>query len=232
MISGLPYDFGVGFVKERHHFHPAVTYGEHQRQKLIDADVGPGGLGHGVLYHGVYFRVLVVEIGGMSGIGCHPLATVHGKLLEPAYVGIFFRKYAGNLFIFFGLIGCREEFNLRQGWKSHPVLAGGVEQLFLDFECAPDVIVERIVVEVCVGYGGEQRIDHRMARFDRGEALSAQGAVDGRDTGHSVEQKIHTGRSFGMFAAYAPYLASFATCSFLALIAEHIRSVFHKRVRL
>ena len=226
---GVAVGLGIGFVEQGHHFDAAVAHSEHKREQFVDADVEPGRLGHGVFYNGIYVFILIAEVGCMTGVCGHTLAAVYCELLQAADVIVCLGKHSSEWLAVRRLIGLGVKLHLRQVGQGDALLLGGAGKQILYLESAADIIVERRIVEVGIGYGGKEGVDDKMACLARRLAFLTQSAVDERHASDGIQKQIHTGRSVGLLSADAHSFATCAVCRLLTLIAKHCR-IFHLSV--
>ena len=218
---------GIGFVEKRHSAYAAVSHVKHELCEFVGSQIMACRLGHRMLDYGIDIIVLVAEIGGMPGIGGHTFAAVYGQLLQSAYVIVGLGEHSGHRLIFFGFVGCGAEFYRGEVGQGDAVGFRRRKKSILDFKRMPDISVERVIVKIGVGDGGEQRVNDFMTRFARCHALFAQRTVYRRDAAYGIKQQVHSCRCVGMFTAYAYLFASFTTRRLLALVAKHIGSAIH-----
>lgn len=156
MISGLPVGCGVGIVEQSHRLYASLAHIEHEREQFVGIDVGACGLGHGVFDDRIHIVVLESEIGGVAGVGCHAFAAIYGELLQPAYIGVFIGEHTGEWLVFHGLLRLGIKLHMWEIGKCDVLLFGCAGKNVFQLECTTDEIVERRVVEVGIGDGGEQ----------------------------------------------------------------------------
>ena len=163
----------------------------------------------------------------MARVGRHALASVDRKLFQAAYIFVRFGEYPGDALILFGFVGSGVKVDVGEVGQFHSFAPCRVGKTFFQIEGTADEVIKGIIVEIRIGDGGEQCVDHLMACFAGGEAFFTQRAVYRRDASHGVEKQVHPCRCLGVFSAYADFFASFATHCLLTLVAKHFRAVVH-----
>ena len=172
-----PGDFGVAvgrcvcLVKQRHSLYTALAHIKDKREQFVHIYVRTAYLGKGVLDDDIYIFVLITEVTGVTGIGRHTLAAVHGKLFETSYVRVlvventcdFFFKSTSvfdyliyAIFLLWNMIR-----HLRHERRLHAAFFRLSFEFVFQFEGFCDIAVEHIIVEIRVGDGGEQCVDDK-----------------------------------------------------------------------
>ena len=226
---GVAISSGVRAVKESHSFHAALAHIEHKLHELIDSDILAAHLFEHFLYICVDIVILIFEVGGMAGISSRTLGTIYSQLFQAAFVGIFLSENAGD--------GLQFLIVFRLSLESY---FGSIRNLYIEFlafgdklafhlESATDKAIKGVIIEIGIGDGSEESINYLMRGIRLRCARSTQEVIKNCNASCGIKQKIHTGGSFGKFAAYTSECAAASFRCLLALITEHIHTLcFYK----
>ena len=215
---------GVGLVEQRHRLDACFADVQDQRRELVGADVLAADFGQGVFQHLVERRVFVAEVQGMFGVGGGSLHAVDDQLFERPYVLVAHAQHTH--FCGFGFVF------RRGGVKFHFGHVGQRDAAFLSrsdqavFRCQRfgDAHLQRLVVEIGVGDGAEQRVEYPAAGGGVGGAFCAQRPVDDRLAPDGKDQHVHQSGGRGFFSADALDRTALVHGRLLTLKAKHSHS--------
>ena len=77
---GITISAGICLVKQCHGFDTTFTHVEDNFHEFVNRDVGAAHLFKHLLYVGIHVIILVVQIGGVAGVGCSTFCSVNSQL--------------------------------------------------------------------------------------------------------------------------------------------------------
>ncbi len=216
---------GVGFVEQRHHFHPIFARLQYQCCEVICRKTVVGGSHQCPLHEFIDVILFLLQVVSMFCVGSHPLQSVDGQFPQRAHIFVltgqnahfegFLRHFcfgfSAPVCTLVGDVGhvsaCRDQ-----------TLFGGAAHLV----CHQDAGDQPALVEVGIGDRHEQAICNKAV--DLGN-LNSQYPQAYRVVGYpfaKIQQQVLQVGHLGRFPADTLYGATLVSTGFLTLITKHL----------